>query len=193
MQNSEFPREKAALRRWARSMTFDPIDLASASKLVVDRILRLPEYLEARHVLLYLAMPHEVNVEDLMRHESRPTKAWYAPRCAPDRRLAIHEYDPLTTVMRSGPHGIREPDRDQVPEIEPAAIDLILVPGLLFTPLGDRLGYGGGYYDRFLPQLPDRCKRLGIASDSQIVQDLPHDSWDAAVDFVVTPTSVLRH
>ena len=106
---------------------------------------------------------------------------FYLPRCAPERRLAIHAYPcPLTL----GSFGIREP-HESVPEVSPEILDLVLVPALVIDERGYRLGYGAGYYDRFLPKLPKTCRTFGIAPF--LVPKLPTDSWDVPVDGIFVP------
>lgn len=75
-----------------------------------------------------------------------------------------------------------------VPEdhVDPAWPDVVVVPGLAFTPAGDRLGQGGGWYDRFLPRLRPECVTVGVAFAEQIVDVLPVEAHDVRVDRVVT-------
>lgn len=75
-----------------------------------------------------------------------------------------------------------------VPEddVDPTWPDVVMVPGLAFTPAGQRLGQGGGWYDRFLPRLRDDAVTIGVAFDEQIVESLPVEDHDIAVDVVVT-------
>lgn len=184
--------DKPALRRWARRRRA-VLPLPALSALLVERLSGLPEYTAAaRHVLLYLAMPGEVNVEALLERDRENRRRWYAPRCAPDRRLALHPFDPARTSLVSGPFDIREPDASQVPEADPGIIDLVIVPALLFSETGDRLGYGGGYYDRFLPRLSASCVRVGALPDALVLPFLPRDAWDQTLDIIVTETRLLR-
>ncbi len=75
-----------------------------------------------------------------------------------------------------------------VPRSRPPASSgaLVVVPGLAFTPGGHRLGYGGGYYDRFLASLPPSAVTVGVCFHEQLVDDLPLDPHDRPVDLVVT-------
>lgn len=135
-------------------------------------------------------MPGEVRVEEVWA--AGDGKAWYAPRCAPRRRLAVHPYAPGETPLRSGPFGIREPDPERVAEAEPDALDLVLVPGLVFSERGGRIGYGGGYYDRFLPRTRPDCLRVVVTPSALVVPALPADPWDAPLDLLVTERGVVR-
>jgi len=186
------PHDKPALRAWAKARreAYPVTDAVNAALLAQVR--GLPEWAQAKHVLIYLAMPGEVNVDALADEAAGGERAFYAPRCARNRRLALYRYRAGKTPLRPGPFGIREPDPHLAWEVVPDALDLVIVPALLLTPDGDRLGYGGGYYDRFMPTLPAGCVRVGVLPETQIVAALPRDAWDAPLDVIVTERRVLR-
>lgn len=140
--------------------------------------------------MIYLAMSEEISIETILKNQG--SKEWYIPRCAPLRRLAVHPYQPEVTQLRTGPFGIREPDSRMVPEVDPAILDAVIVPALLLTPQGERLGYGGGYYDRFLPRLRPDCVRIGMIPEELLVDFIPQDPWDISIDIVVTPENSYR-
>ena len=71
-------------------------------------------------------------------------------------------------------------------DLDPGLLDVVVVPGLAFTPDGRRLGQGGGHFDRFLPRLRGDCLRIGVAFEEQLVADLPTSPNDIAVDLVIT-------
>lgn len=168
------------------------MDWPTLSQTLVGRLGALAELQAARHVLLYLAMPHEVRVEALADDTAEPARSWYVPRCAPDRQLAVYRYRPGSTFLLSGPFGIREPDPARESEVDPSVLDLVLVPALLLSEQGDRLGYGGGYYDRFLARLAPSCSTVGMLPDALLLPHLPRDPWDRQLGCLVTPNRVLR-
>ncbi len=186
------PVDKPGLRQWAKARRDANPITGAVNGALLARVRGLPEWKQARHVLVYLAMPSEVNVDALATDDEERRRVFYAPRCAPGRRLAVHSFRPGVTPLRPGPFGIREPDPQRAPEAAPDLLDLVIVPALLLTPNGDRLGYGGGYYDRFLPSLSPACVRVGVLPESQIVPALPRDTWDAPLTVVVTERRVLR-
>ena len=196
LMSTPSPADKPGLRRWAKRLRAG-LDWEAVSETLTERLRALPEMAEARNVLLYLAMPGEVRVEGLAEaEEDRPgeqRRCWYVPRCAPDRRLAVHRYLPGKTALRTaGPFGIREPDPAREPEADPSLLDLVIVPALLLSERGDRLGSGGGYYDRFLPRLAPGCLRVGVLPESLVLPDLPHDPWDQSLDLIVTEARTIR-
>jgi 5-formyltetrahydrofolate cyclo-ligase len=188
------PRDKAALRAWARRRRADQDIKARLSDALRERLRVLPEFEAARDILLYLAMPGEVSVESLAERDAarQPGRRYYGPRCAPRRRLAVHRYVPGETPLRPGPFGIREPDPAEVPEEDASRLDLVIVPALLLGEGGERIGHGGGYYDRFLPRLRPDCRRVGVLPDALILPHLPQDPWDQRLDILVTESRVLR-
>lgn len=88
-----------------------------------------------------------------------------------------------------GPLGIRQPPRDHVVSID--AIGAFLVPGLAFDPRGVRLGFGGGYYDRYLAQVRSNVLLIGIAFDWQICHALPLEAHDVRMTHVMTPSQTI--
>jgi len=189
------PKDKPALREWAKKRRAQ-LDMAAASARLVRRLAALPEFARARNVLIYLALFGEVNVEGLLA-QNGDGRRFYVPRCAPKRRLAVHRFVPGETPLVSvAPFGIREPDTAaaaRLPETDPAILDLIIVPALLFSERGDRLGYGGGYYDRFLPRRAPGCACVGALPGALVLPRLPRDSWDQKINVIVTETRILRH
>ena len=86
-------------------------------------------------------------------------------------------------VLHVGAFGIAEPDG---PAADPSLVDVVLVPGLAFTPDGRRLGQGGGFYDRFLPLLRSDCLTIGVCFAEQLVDDLPSEEHDWVLHDLVT-------
>ena len=85
--------------------------------------------------------------------------------------------------------GLRQP-RAGTPPVDPATVELALVPGLCFHEEGTRLGYGRGYFDRFLGQLPAGVPRVGVAYDALVVARLPREAHDLAMTHLATESGV---
>lgn len=111
------------------------------------------------------------------------------PRVWNRSQMSFHTVDNLDRLL-PGAFGILEPPLDS-PIVQAKQIDMALIPGLAFTPEGVRLGYGGGFYDRFLPGLSKTSVVVGIAFAKQIVPELPEDAHDMRVEFVVTEQGVI--
>jgi 5-formyltetrahydrofolate cyclo-ligase len=134
----------------------------------------------AHSVLAYIAFRNELDLRPLF--ELLPQVHWLVPR-VDDRELVLHPYDPSQLVRHR--FGMLEPAAE-LPVICPVTVDIVLAPGVAFDRHGGRLGFGGGFYDRFLPTSP--ALRVGITYDRCLVDVLPLDEHDQRVDWVVTPT-----
>jgi 5-formyltetrahydrofolate cyclo-ligase len=133
-------------------------------------------------VLLYAPMLGEIDLLALCQDRH---KKFFLPRCLPERGLSFHLYEPGTTSLLQNAFGIDEPSAT-APEWTHQAGDLVIVPALLCDKKHVRLGYGGGYYDRFLSNLPLSTATLIALPSILVVAELPRDSWDVPVKYVVT-------
>lgn len=130
-----------------------------------------------------MPLADEVNIAPLFRI---PGKTFFIP--AFDETSGRYRMARLTTELKKGRFGIQEP----VEPVFAAAneLDLIIVPGVAFDRAGRRIGRGGGFYDRLLPQY--RAVRAGICFDFQCLPDIPAEQHDIQMDFLVTETKILK-
>lgn len=179
---------KGAIRQTIRHLlaTAAPADLARRSAVIRQRLVAHPWWGEARTIALFAPLPTEPDLAPLWREA--PAKRLCLPRVAGDRLVFYHVADPTgpaalaaLAALAAGPLGIRQPPASAATQIEPAAIDLVIVPGLAFTAAGDRLGRGGGHYDRFLAQPALRARRLAVCFACQILPALPREPHDQPV------------
>ena len=133
------------------------------------------------YILAYLAFRNEPDLGLLF--DLLPDVHWVVPRIVKGRRLLVHPYDPARLVRHR--FGMLEPAPDS-PLVDPEILDIVLVPGVAFDQHGGRLGFGGGYYDRFLSITPALC--VGVTFDTCLAKDLPCSEHDQRMDWVVTPT-----
>ena len=126
--------------------------LSQEQKQAMDRVLtegflQHPFYQEAKTITTYLSFPHEFQTKELIERVLKDGKKVLIPKTYPKGRMEFVVYDPKQLAKTS--FGLLEPQGD-LEVVEPSQIDLIHVPGLAFTTEGYRIGYGGGYYDRYL-------------------------------------------
>lgn len=163
-----------------------PMMRAQEEDLVNAAILSGPAWAGARAVLLYRAKPPELSVTSLGNGALRDGKRVVFPRVEPGGLVLreVASWDDLEV----GAYGIHEP-KAGCPVVSPADIDVAIVPGVAFTRAGDRLGQGGGFYDRLLPTIGGVS--VGVAFDCQLVDVLPVEAHDRPVDEVVWPAMAL--
>lgn len=170
---------KQQIRAEVKSMTFDPAD----STKIWETLAKMEQFISARTVLLFSAMPNEVQTSEFIR-EWEQIKTIVLPVVV-GNDLELRQYDPLR--LAPGYLGILEP-MPEARRIEPSGVDLAVIPGVAFDEKGNRLGHGKGFYDRLLSRL--NCVKVGVAYDGQIFRGIETDVWDQKVDFVITPSNV---
>ena len=116
---------------------------------LIERLLQHPFYQEAKVIATYLSFPHEFQTQELLEQALKDGKKVLIPKTYPKGRMDFVVYDPQQLVKTS--FGLLEP-QGNLEVVDASQIDLIHVPGLAFTMKGYRIGYGGGYYDRYLEQ-----------------------------------------
>lgn len=116
---------------------------------LTERLLQHPFYQEAKIIATYLSFPHEFQTQELIEQALRDGKKVLIPKTYPKGRMDFVVYNPQQLVKTS--FGLLEP-QGNLEVMDASQIDLIHVPGLVFTTEGYRIGYGGGYYDRYLEQ-----------------------------------------
>lgn len=160
---------------------------AQASHTITRLLLDHPRYRSAAVVAAYCSFGSEFDTAAFIVGALSAGKRLLLPRIdAVSRALRFFQVANPDTDLVAGVWGIREPDPARCTPSDPLAPDFVLVPGLAFSPACERLGYGGGFYDGVLAQLPARSFKAGAAFSVQLAQRLPLDSWDRRVDAVLT-------
>lgn len=181
------PALKRELRRQylERRGTLEETIRETASRAICRHIEKWRIFQQSDVILTYLPMRGEVDLSSLLTRY--PQKHWLAPRLLPERKgwMALHPYDPDRLVRHA--FGMLEPAAD-LPEVEPAAVHLALVPAVAYDRRGWRLGYGGGYFDRFLQGF--QGVSLGVTYEALLLDELPHTGHDMPVDWIVTEAGI---
>lgn len=183
---------KAELRAHMRTLLAAMSDEQrhAASVHACAKLVKLEAFEHANVVMLYMPLAMEVDPTAVALHCFRRGQTV----CVPKVDWARKDMDPVEVtslddhVMDCDEHGVRTPRHCR--PIMPALIDLVVVPALAFDPQGNRLGRGGGYYDRFLARLKPEVVTVGLVFDQQIVDSIPVNSHDVTVDIVVTDRRV---
>ena len=137
---------------------------------LTERLLQHPFYQEAKIIATYLSFPHEFQTQELIEQALKDGKKVLIPKTYPKGRMEFVVYHPQQLVKTS--FGLLEPQGD-LEVVDASQIDLIHVPGLAFTTEGYRIGYGGGYYDRYLEHFSGHT--LSTVYPCQIRDFIPED------------------
>jgi 5-formyltetrahydrofolate cyclo-ligase len=189
---SDVRESKAALREAARGRrdALPPDRRRAESERIAEQIATLAEFAGAEVVLGYLPLPHEVETAGILTRAWRAGKQVAVPAARDDREYAPVWLKPDDAVAAGR---FRVPEPVSRAWAKPDRFDLVVVPGLAFTPAGARLGHGKGFYDRMLARLGKRTvRRVGVCFECQLVPALPVTETDVGMDIVVTGKAVYR-
>lgn len=194
--------QRKALRRELRlrRRALTPSARRRAAQALCRQLRGLPEVRRARRVALYLPNDGEIDVTPLLSWLRRRGVKAYLPVLRPlcDNRLwFVHYHD--ATPMVANRFGIQEPQTrhaaHRARRLPPWALDLVLLPLVGFDEHGNRMGMGGGFYDRsfaFSRNGGPRPRLIGVAHDCQRVERLPVASWDVPLDAIVSDARIIR-
>jgi 5-formyltetrahydrofolate cyclo-ligase len=167
-----------------------PEEVAAKSGVIVRRLSELQEFREASTLMVFLSFGSEVQTDGIIRWGWENGKRIVVPRCRPEGRRLTPCLLEGFAELETGHYGIREPKAGLVRPVPAGEIGVVLVPAVAFDLRGYRIGYGGGYYDRFLPEVP-RAARIGAAFTCQIVAGIPADPHDIPADRIVTEEEII--
>lgn len=155
---------------------------------ILSALENLPQFKEARTVLVYVSMSGEVRTREFLERWQALGKRVVLPKVV-GKKLELREYHP--EMLSPGYCGIAEPS-DSAPEVKRSEVDLAVIPGVAFSCQKDengveryyRLGRGGGFYDGLLSEL--KCPFVGVCFPFRIVEELPLEAWDVPIDIVLS-------
>jgi 5-formyltetrahydrofolate cyclo-ligase len=181
--------DKAELRARMRTIrdAIPPEERPARAEAMQERLLALPGVGPARSVLVFDAFGSEIPTAGVVA-VFRARGASVLLPVVRDREMHASAWTEGTRLERAG-LGFMQPAGGE--PADPATIDLVVAPGLAFDVEGHRLGYGGGFYDRFLAALHPRVLRVGVGYDEQLVDAIPHDEHDVPLHAVVTDARTL--
>lgn len=177
--------DKATLRQQTiQALASMPADQKqAASQQLYHALQALPQWQAARTIATTLSSSLELATQPIIAAARAAGKTVAVPQTLPKRQMAFRELTDQTT-LRTTKFGLTEPQDGRI--IEPAAFDLIVVPGLKFATGGERLGFGGGYYDRYLPRTQGFKVALALPAQQAEQPSWPVEDFDVLLDAVLT-------
>lgn len=182
--------DKKQLRQWIRERKrmVGSSQKRKQSEIITREILEHPNIRTASTILLYAALPDEVETQGLLDNLSKKGKTVLLPVVINQEELELRQYKGPQD-LHIGAYHIPEPTG--APFLNLDQIDVAVIPGMAFDDYGNRLGRGKGYYDRLLKKIP-QCYKIGICFDFQKFTHIPTGPYDIKMDEVIsafTPTS----
>lgn len=156
---------------------------------IMDRFVRLPDFNKAKCILLYASIRGEVHTDFIIQSALSLGKKVAMPVTKKESHtIELYSVSSMEE-LKMGAFGIPEPQAMPEKRVEPSEIDLAVVPGVCFDRRGYRIGYGMGYYDKLLRQVPGT--KIGLAYSFQIVDKVPEEIHDVAMDAVLTESELI--
>ena len=191
MNESVFNEEKLLLRREIRSraQSLDPAYCHSADLAIRGQLFAMPEYRNASRIFCFVSQPSEVDTRPIIQDALSSGKKTAVPRCTGNGIMHAHYILDPETDLTPGMYGIYEPSAE-APAAAPEDFDLILVPCCSCSHTGKRLGFGGGFYDRYLKQTS--AVTIVLCREKLTVSQIPSEPFDRDMDIVLTEAGIFR-
>ncbi|MEM4278315.1 MAG: 5-formyltetrahydrofolate cyclo-ligase [Candidatus Nitrosocaldus sp.] len=182
-------RRKQELRRYMLNLrnSLSREEMVKASSIIQEKVLETDEFNSSSIVGLYSPIGSEVDTSTLAKRLIESCRVLAYPRIEDKYTMVFARVRDPVIDLTLGRYGILEP-LDSCEMVKP---DLIIVPGLVWDEHGYRIGYGKGYYDRYLRRNPDAAM-IGLAYDFQVLSSIPHSEMDVRVKLIVTERRSIR-
>ena len=162
------------------------------SSLILDQLLRMPEFSMADEIYTYVSFGNEVDTFSLITSAVLSGKRVFVPKVLDKKRMEFFRIKHIGE-LQSGTLGILEPTSDELGMLDVTKKQIMIVPGLVFDENGNRIGYGGGYYDRYLWGQPNESLHLvAPAYEFQVVKSLCAEELDIPVHKIVTEKRIIE-
>ncbi len=167
-------------------------DIEEKTKKIENRLFDFANFLEAKIALLYINNSCEVISRDIIKRCFDYDKIVVLPALNTNQyEMKLMKIDSLDKDLKLGQSGIFEPNTDRCKLVPIESIDIAIIPGIAFDEKGSRIGSGDGYYDRLIPKLPITTRKVALAFENQIIQQVPVESHDKHVDIIITEKRII--
>ena len=162
-------------------------EVENNSKLIMDKIVGLKAYKQSKVIFIYMDFNKEVMTSNLIRHMLAEKKRVVIPYTDTVNTLIIPSEITEEADLQLNSFGYYEPK--EILPVSPEEIDLVIVPGVVFDKNLNRIGFGKGYYDRILKNLKPSAKKIAVAHDFQVLDEIPAEDHDVKMDMLITESS----
>ncbi|MBU0993664.1 MAG: 5-formyltetrahydrofolate cyclo-ligase [Proteobacteria bacterium] len=159
---------------------------------VEERLFEFANYMESKIVLLYMKKGMELNTKHIIERSFEKNKiVVLALPSAEKHKFTLMKISNLDEDLIEGPDGNMEPDSSRCKAVPIDRIDIAIIPGVAFDEKGGRIGTDDGYYDRLVSRLPITTRKIAVAYEEQVVQQIPMDSRNKHVDIIITDQRII--
>lgn len=156
-----------------------------SDKIIYNKFIQSEFYLQSNDIFIYVSYNSEIDTKNIIMKALEDKKNIYVPRT--NYKTKIMEAVKILSLesLIEDKYGILEPAEDKSPE-DPNKFDLIIMPGVAFDKYGGRMGYGAGYYDRYLEKISKPLNKVALAYDFQVINKVPIDIHDIPIEYIIT-------
>ena len=167
-----------------------PQSRTKAEQLIGKQLFDMQCFKNSHHVSSFVSFRDEIEMQAINEMILKEGKVLVLPYIdMAVKKMTFHVVKSLDSLIKNT-YGILEPNPELHPQINFKDIDLVLAPGVAFDQKGFRLGYGGGFYDRFFSQIEKTIPKIGIAFELQVVESLEVESYDQPITHLLTETGL---
>lgn len=171
---------RLSMRKNRRVLTSD--EVKTAGQNICKHIFSFDFIKDAKTVMTFISSFKEPDTDGILKELDKQKKKIVVPISNTDNFTIIPSYIDSSSSLTSGAYGIKEPS--VIKPAQPSDIDVAIIPGIAFTKKGDRLGFGKGYYDKFLSEF--KGIKIGVCYEFQLLDKLPVSEHDINMDIIVT-------
>jgi 5,10-methenyltetrahydrofolate synthetase len=178
--------KKMELREKYKDIRSKIEDKDRLSFIITEKVINKEIYVKSNVIAIYVSMSDEVDTTDIIMHALKSGKTVCVP-IIKDTIMNFYKIDSFEELVNKNNIGVKEPVKNINKLINPSEIDLIIVPGICFDLENSRVGFGKGYYDRYLNNEDITCFKLGICYFEQLILDdlIDFDVFDIKMDMVI--------
>lgn len=182
--------EKKELRKIIKQKVKELLEdyCKQADAQIRERVIELPEYIDAKTIFCYVGTDQEINTFPLLQMVLESGKTLVVPKCITRGIMKAYQIKTLEE-LELGAYGIMEPKEECVC-VEPERIDLVIVPCLSCTKDGKRLGFGGGFYDRYLERV--QAPKVLLCREQVMEKEIPIERHDLMMDILISEKETKR-
>jgi 5-formyltetrahydrofolate cyclo-ligase len=170
-------------------------EVRERSSNIFNKLKNTGEFKRSRYIMCYMNFGSEVDTSEFIKECLELGKRIAIPLIEDldgrGKEITPCEISDMESNLEKGAYGILEPKKETARRIEPQLIDLVVVPGVAFDMKKNRIGYGAGYYDRFLKKVGKDCVKIAVAFELQIVDKIPFEVHDFPMDMIITEKRII--
>jgi 5-formyltetrahydrofolate cyclo-ligase len=161
-------------------------------QMLAKRLLSFANFQESKIAFLPSARKDEIDLSGVIKESLKLNKIVVLPSFDIEKKeMTLMKIGDLNTELIEGPLGNMEPDPNKCKIVPIDSIEIAIIPGLAFDEKGGRIGTGIGFFDQFIPKLPITARKVTLAFEDQLIQQIPMESHDKYVDIIITEKRII--